>query len=352
MTAEPIEESRAVRHGEELDVAKLEPYLLSVLPGTRGPLQVRQFPSGFSNLTYALDLGGRELVLRRPPFGAKIKSAHDMGREYRVLAALHPVYGKVPKPLHHCEDESVLGAPFYVMERVRGVILRADTLRQLDPDADTMRAIGLSLVDALAALHAFDYRAAGLADFGRPEGYVRRQVEGWTERYRRAATDEIPAMERVAAWLASHLPPETGAALIHNDFKYDNVVLNPHDLTRIDAVLDWEMATLADPAMDVAASLAYVLEPDDPAELRALVPWHRGMISRREFLERYQQASGRTLHHVAFYRAFGHFRLAGVVQQIYRRWKDGHARDPRFGGLLIVVKACALQAEQAIDEGG
>jgi aminoglycoside phosphotransferase (APT) family kinase protein len=349
MTTEPTEESRAVRRGEELDVAKLEPYLVSVLPGARGPLRVRQFPSGFSNLTYALDLGGRELVLRRPPFGAKIKGAHDMGREYRVLAALHPVYGKVPRPVHHCEDEGVLGAPFYVMERVRGVILRADTLQQLDPDAETMRAIGLALVDALAALHAFDYRGAGLADFGRPEGYVRRQVEGWTERYRRAATDEIPSMEGVAAWLAANLPPETGAALIHNDFKYDNVVLNSADLTRIDAVLDWEMATLADPAMDVAASLAYVLEPDDPAELRALVPWHRGMITRREFVERYQQASGRTLHHVAFYRAFGHFRLAGVVQQIYRRWKDGHAQDPRFGGLLTVVQACALQAERAIE---
>lgn len=343
------EESRAVRSGEELDTGRLEPYLLGVLPGTRGPLQVRQFPSGFSNLTYALDLGGRELVLRRPPFGAKIRSAHDMGREYRVLAALHPVYGKVPKPLHHCEDESVLGAPFYVMERVRGVILRADTLQQLRPDAATMRAVGLALVDALAALHAFDYRAAGLADFGRPEGYVRRQVDGWTERYRRAATDDIPAMERAAAWLAAHLPPEAGAALIHNDFKYDNVILNPLDLTRIDAVLDWEMATLADPAMDVAASLAYVLEPDDPPELRALVPWHPGMITRAEFLERYQQASGRTLRDVAFYRAFGHFRLAGVVQQIYRRWKDGHARDPRFGELLAVVRACATQAERAID---
>jgi aminoglycoside phosphotransferase (APT) family kinase protein len=155
-------------------------------------------------------------------------------------------------------------------------------------------------------------------------------------------------MERIAAWLGANLPPETGAALIHNDFKYDNVVLDPHDLTKIDAVLDWEMATLADPAMDVAASLAYVLEADDPPSLRALVPWHPGMITRQEFVERYEQASGRKIEHLAFYRAFGHFRLAGVVQQIYRRWKDGHARDPRFGGLLDVVKACAAQAERAI----
>jgi aminoglycoside phosphotransferase (APT) family kinase protein len=344
-----MEDARTVRSGEELDAARLEAYLLAVVPGSRGPLQIRQFPSGFSNLTYALDLGGREYVLRRPPFGAKIKGAHDMGREHRVLAALHPAYGKVPRPVHYCADETVLGAPFYVMERVRGVILRAETLRELQPDAATMRAIGLALVDALAGLHAFDFRAAGLADFGRPEGYVRRQVEGWTERYRRAATDDVPAMERVAAWLAANLPPESGAALIHNDFKYDNVILDPHDLTKIEAVLDWEMATLADPAMDVAASLAYVLEPHDPVELRELVPWHPGMIGRQEFIERYQQASGRELENVAFYRAFGHFRLAGVVQQIYRRWKDGHARDPRFGSLLTVVKACAAQAEQAVE---
>jgi aminoglycoside phosphotransferase (APT) family kinase protein len=345
-----MEDAKTVRAGEELDVAKLEPHLLKVIPGARGPLQVRQFPSGFSNLTYALDLGGRELVLRRPPFGAKIKGAHDMGREYRVLAALHPVYGKVPRPVHYCDDESVLGAPFYVMERVRGVILREDTLRELRPDPATMRAIGLALVDALAQLHAFDYRAAGLADFGRPEGYVKRQVDGWTERYRRAATDDIPAMEHVAAWLSANLPPEATPALIHNDFKYDNVVLDPSQLTKIDAVLDWEMATLADPAMDVAASLAYVLEADDPVELRGLVPWQAGMIGRQEFLDRYQQASGRDLANVAFYRAFGHFRLAGVVQQIYRRWKDGHARDPRFGALLAVVRACALQAERAIEK--
>ncbi len=345
------DESRAVRAGEELDVAKLEPYLCAVIPGSRGPLSVRQFPSGFSNLTYALDLGGRELVLRRPPFGHRPKGAHDMGREYRVLAALHPVYGKVPKPLHHCEDESVIGAPFYVMERVRGIILRSDTLAELKPDAATMRACGLALVDALAALHAFDYRAAGLGDFGRPEGYVKRQVDGWTERYRRAATDDIPAMESVAAWLSANLPPEAAPSLIHNDYKYDNVVLDPKDLTKIDAVLDWEMATLADPAMDVAASLAYVLDADDPIEMRALVPWHPGMITRREFVERYEQASGRRIANLAFYEAFGHFRLAGVVQQIYRRWKDGHARDPRFGGLLSVVRACSNMAARAIERG-
>ncbi|MCZ8131087.1 MAG: phosphotransferase family protein [Steroidobacteraceae bacterium] len=336
--------SRPVRAGEELDVAKLEAWLGTVLPDATGPLRVRQFPSGFSNLTYALELGGREFVLRRPPFGARIKSAHDMGREFRVLSALHPVYGKVPRPLAYCTDEAVLGAPFYVMERVQGVVPRADTLARLAPDAATMRRMGFALVDALAELHAFDYRAAGLADFGRPEGYVRRQVEGWSERYVRAATDEIPEMDAAARWLAANLPAESGAALIHNDFKYDNLVVDPADPARIVAVLDWEMATLGDPAMEVGGSLAYLLEPGDPPELQALVPWRAGMITRAEFLERYEQVSGRALRDAAFYRCYGHFRLGVVAQQIYRRWRDGHSKDPRFGALLAVARACARQA--------
>ena len=344
MSATATDASRPVRAGEELEVAKLEPWLRAALPGTSGPLHVRQFPSGFSNLTYALDLGGRELVLRRPPFGARIRSAHDMGREFRVLSALHPVYGKVPRPLAYCADETVLGAPFYVMERVRGVVPRADTLAQLAPDPAAMRRMGLALVDALAELHAFDYRAAGLADFGRPDGYVRRQVEGWTERYARAATDEIPEMDAAARWLASNLPPESGVALIHNDFKYDNLVVDPAEPSRILAVLDWEMATLGDPAMEVGGSLAYLLEPGDPPELQALVPWREGMITRAEFLERYEQASGRALASAAFHRCYGHFRLGVVAQQIYRRWRDGHSKDPRFGALLAVARACARQA--------
>ncbi|MFQ5350612.1 MAG: phosphotransferase family protein, partial [Thermoanaerobaculia bacterium] len=270
MPDERIDRPEPVREGEELDLERLAAFLAQQLPDPVDALEVEQFPRGFSNLTYLLRVGSRELVLRRPPFGAAIKSAHDMGREHRILSCLSRVYDKAPAPLVFCDDPEVLGAPFYVMERVEGVILRPRMPAALRPPPERMATIAGGFVDTLTELHAVDFAAAGLGELGRPEGYVRRQVDGWTGRYDEARTDEIPEMTRVATWLDGRAPAESGAALIHNDFKYDNLVLDPDRGTRVIAVLDWEMATLGDPLMDLGTSLGYWVDPSDPPELQAL----------------------------------------------------------------------------------
>jgi aminoglycoside phosphotransferase (APT) family kinase protein len=258
-------------------------YLQRQLPDLTGPLVVRQFPSGFSNLTYLVQIGEQELVLRRPPFGAAIKTAHDMGREYMILSHLQRVYPKVPRTLFYCDDETVLGAPFYVMERIQGVILRTVVPDAMIPPPALMGRIAGAFIDNLVELHAVDYQAAGLGNLGRPAGYVQRQIEGWTRRYAHAQTDDVPELERVAAWLSEHRPPESGAALIHNDYKYNNLVLDPNDWSRIVAVLDWEMATLGDPLMDLGTTLGYWIEPDDPPVMQVLrfSPTREILLARR-----------------------------------------------------------------------
>ena len=349
-----IDSARAVRAGEELDEARLRAYLTEVLPLAGGDLEVEQFPRGHSNLTYLLRVGDRELVLRRPPFGAKIKSAHDMGREYRILAALEGVYPRAPKPLAYCDDEAVLGAPFYLMERVRGVILRgANPPAALSLGPDEMGALSTALVDALGDLHAVDIERCGLAGEGKNEGYVARQVRGWTARYHKAQTDDVADIERVAAWLDGHQPLETGAVLVHNDFKYDNVVLAPDALTRVVALLDWEMATVGDPWLDVGTSLGYWIDPDDFDDMKliALGPTLReGGLRRKDFVERYVAVSGRATDDIVFYYAFGLFKIAVIAQQIYKRFKDGHTKDARFGMMIMGVRLLGQQAARAIDK--
>jgi aminoglycoside phosphotransferase (APT) family kinase protein len=345
-----LDPTTAVRAGEELPAA-LEGYLREHLEGASGPFAVEQFASGHSNLTYLLRLGAAEWVLRRPPFGNQVKSAHDMGREFRVLSKLCKVYPPAPRPVLYCDDLGILGAPFYVMERRRGVVLR----RQLPPgrviDPATARRLSTQLIDNLALLHGLDYRAAGLGDLGRPEGYVTRQVTGWTERYARARTNDLPAVDRVAGWLAERLPPESGAALVHNDYKYDNLVLDPDDLTQIIAVLDWEMATVGDPLMDLGTTLGYWVEASDPLPLQraAFGPTALpGSLTRRELAERYAERTGRDLSDVLYFYVFGLFKIAVIIQQIYARYVRGHTRDPRFAQLNNLVAELAGQADQAI----
>lgn len=345
------DEPRGVRPGEELDLSVLEPYLAEVLGGLDGPLAVQQFPSGHSNLTYCLTAGGRELVLRRPPFGAKIKSGHDMGREFRVLSGLIRVYDKVPRPLHFCADPGVLGAPFYLMERVQGVILRG-TRPKIELPPARMRACCEALVDNLVDIHAIDVDAAGLGDLGRPAGYVERQISGWTARYEKAKTDDLPEMDTVAAWLAAHMPPEAGAALIHNDYKYDNVVLDSDDPTRIVGVLDWEMATMGDPLMDLGTSLGYWIEAGDVDRL-GMLPFGptmiEGNLTRLEVAERYAARSGASIDHLLFYYVYAVFKIAGIIQQIYARYARGHTKDPRFAMFGVGVKLLAETAARAIE---
>jgi len=342
-----------VRAGEELPDERLLTYLKSHLPNINPPLIINQYPAGFSNLTYLLRAGDRELVLRRPPIGAKIKSAHDMSREYRILSHLYPVYNKVPRPLLFCDDESILGAPFYVLERVNGIILRAKPPENLQLTPEIMRGLSQTFIENLAEIHEVDYQAAGLGDLGAPQGYVKRQVEGWTRRYQNACTGDVPAVEQLSDWLIQHLPPDSErAALIHNDYKYDNLVLSPRNITQVVAVLDWEMATIGDPLMDFGTTLGYWVESSDPKE------WQRygfgltslpGSFTRNELMDHYSKRTGRQIDDPVFYFAYGLLKIAVIVQQIYFRYQKGLTRDPRFAELGNLVKACGALAQRAIE---
>ena len=326
----PLDAPTAVRAGEELDAAALAAYLGGTVPGLDGlraeEIGVEQFGSGFSNLTYLVRARDAEYVLRRPPFGvAGGTAAHDVARECRILTALAPAYPKVPRTVACCDDASVLGAPFYVMERVRGTILRGAGDGRAVGEAG-MHRLADAFVSEMAAIHAVDWGAAGLATLGRPEGYVACQVAGWTRRWAAARTGDVPDVERAAAWLAERQPPERGASLIHNDFKYDNLVLDPDDPGRVRAVLDWEMATVGDPLMDLGTTLGYWVQADDPPELRALglgITALPGTPTREALVARYAAATGRDVSDAVFYYVFGLFKLAVVAQQIYARWAKG-----------------------------
>jgi len=344
----------AVRPGEELSLAALEPYLLSRLPGATGPLAVEQFPSGHSNLTYLVRLGNREMVLRRPPFGSKVKSAHDMGREYRVLAKLHAAYAPAPEVLLYCDDLSILGAPFYVMQPIRGVILRRALPPGMDFQAETARRLSEAFVDNLATLHGLDYSAIGLADLGRPQGYLERQVRGWIERYHGSRTHDLPEVERISSWLVEHMPASSEAALIHNDYKYDNVVLDPADITKIIGVLDWEMSTIGDPLSDLGTALAYWVDAHDPEELQK-IRWSptnlAGSLTRAQLAERYARMTGRDISHMPFYLSFARFKVAVIVQQIYYRYHQGLTKDARFASMPEVVKILLRASLHSAESG-
>ena len=342
MTDQP----KDIRPGEELDTGRLAEYLRQVLHEDQ-PLAVKQFPSGFSNLTYLVRWGSREMVLRRPPFGANVKSGHDMEREFRVLTALRTAYEKVPLPIAYTDDPAVLGCPFYLMERVNGVILRGST-KNPDLRPDTMRRLSEMLVDNLAALHAIDLKKTGLNQMGKPEGYVQRQVEGWIKRYQNAQTDEVPDMTRVADWLAANRPPERYVSFIHNDYKYDNLVFD-ESLQHIVAVLDWEMATVGDPLMDLGTALGYWSQPGDSPLMRTFNLTHLpGNLTRAEVVARYAEKSGRDVRDALFYFVFGTYKIGVIIQQIYYRYRKGLTQDPRFAMLGEALKACAQTAEKSI----
>jgi len=342
-----------VRKGEELDTSALSGYLREHLPQYTGALTVKQFPGGASNLTYALDIGAHRLVLRRPPFGPKIKSAHDMSREYKLFSRLINHYEKVPAPIHFCEDESILGREFYIMERVEGIILRAGMPEVMYPEPALMGKIAHSLIETLVDLHQVDYAEAGLQDLGRPKGYNERQITGWTKRYYNAKTDEVPEIEKVGYWLANNLLNESDNCLIHNDYKYDNVVLDPKDWTRVIAILDWEMCTLGDPLMDLGTALCYWTTKDDPDWIQQLTlspTTLPGNPSREEIVNWYSKASNRDISNIVFYYVFGLFKIAVVVQQIYKRYKTGHSTNPKFAHMNHMVKGLSVMAWQAIQK--
>jgi aminoglycoside phosphotransferase (APT) family kinase protein len=342
-----------VQSGEELDLSKLAPFLQEQIEGFGATISVKQFGAGHSNLTYLLrdEDNGREVVLRRPPHGAQIKSGHDMQREYEVLTALAPHWSKAPKPLAINKDGAILGAPFYVMERVEGVILRGPKPRNVELPEQTMSRVCEALLDTFIEIHSLDLDEIGLAEFGRPEGYIARQISGWTRRWKAAKTDDIAQIDDAVTWLNEHMPREPKGALIHNDFKYDNLILDPQELGSVRAVLDWEMATLGDPMMDLGTSLAYWVEPGDSPVLQQLrfgpttLP---GNYTRQQLVDRYGELTGRDTSEALFYYVYGLFKVAVVGQQIYARYKKGHTKDERFAGLIFAVQALGQAAADAI----
>lgn len=348
-----LDSTAPVRDGEGFETEALLKYLGDHIDGLGDFKGLEQFPAGHSNLTYLLKFSEQELVLRRPPFGAQVKSGHDMSREHFVLSHLKSVFNAVPKVVHLCEDDGVIGAPFYVMERARGVILRGKK-GEAKPSPETMAAISKSLVGMLARVHGIDREAAGLGEWGRPEGYVRRQVEGWTRRYGKASTDEIPNLTRVMDWLKETQPGEVGASVIHNDYKYDNLVLDPGDLSKIVTILDWEMATVGDPLMDLGTSLGYWIEGSDVEPGLAAIPAGPttlpGNLGRVALAEEYGRVTGLDLSNLTFYYVFGLFKIAVIAQQIYKRFDLGLTKDKRFGAMIHIVKTFARQAVKAIEK--
>jgi len=325
------DEPRELRAEDAFDVGALHTWLSDRVDGLGDPPLVRQFGGGASNLTYLLQYADRDLVLRRPPAGAKAASAHDMRREHRVQDSLRPHYPYVPRMVAFCGDDAVLGSDFYVMERLRGTILRGRLPGGMSLSEEQAAALGRHAVDSLVALHQVDAAAAGLSDLGRGSGYVGRQVAGWSERYRQARTDDVPDFAAVIQWLDRHQPADVRTCLIHNDFRLDNLVLDA-DL-QVVGVLDWEMATLGDPLMDLASALAYWVQADDD-EMMLLSKRQPtdlpGMPTRAEVVERYAAATGLAVDSWTFYEVFGLFRLAVIVQQIYLRYVRGQTTNPAF----------------------
>jgi aminoglycoside phosphotransferase (APT) family kinase protein len=344
----------AFRPGEALDVAAVDVWLKTHVGGLEGLPRVTQYTGGASNWTYRLEYAGDDLVLRRPPAGTKAKSSHDMAREFRVQKALRPVFPFVPEMVAFCEDASVIGGDFYVMRRLPGVILRARPGHGFVPDPGTSRRICESVLARLVELHRVDVKGAGLEALGRGAGYVRRQVEGWTDRYARARTWNVPRFGKVVAWLREHAPEDVATCVIHNDYRLDNVVLDAGDMTRVVGILDWEMATLGDPLMDLGNSLAYWVEAKDDFLARSTrrQPTHLpGMLTRREVVAAYLEQTGLGRRDVTFYEVYGLFRLAAIAQQIYYRYARGETRNPAFRHFWGMAHYLEWRCERRIREG-
>lgn len=337
-----------VREDERIDVGKVEAFMRGKLPGTEEKLQIRQFGGGAANLTYLLDYGSHEYVLRRGPLGPVAATAHDMHREYRVLSVLYKVFPKAPRAFLYHDDPDVAGAPFLVMERKRGVVVRREMLPIFTGMDDAGRRMSEALVDSLADFHAVDYRAIGLGELGKPEGFITRQIEGWYKRWENAKHEDVPAMDHVYGWLRENEPGHQGSSLIHNDYKLDNAILSPDDPGEIVAILDWDMCTLGDPLSDLGALLGYWTEPDDPtyAQMMAMMPTgNQGFLTRSELVRRYARKSGRSVEHINFYFALSLFRITVIVAQIYIRYLRGQTQDERFAFFEGAIPIFARAAE-------
>ena len=346
--------TRPISQGEELPLENLKKFLISegLLKSDKSALDISQFSNGYSNLTYLIQAEQNAFVLRRPPFAAP-KRGHDMGREYKVLSKLSAVFEKAPTTYAFCEDISRIGAPFYVMEKVEGEILTAKEAFKRKVSPAEFRTIANTWLDSFVEFHSIDYQKAGLEDLGKPIGYVERQVTNWGKQYVAAATEEVPSAMKVMKWMEAQQPVSYDHTLIHNDFKYDNVVFKGATWKKIAAILDWEMCTLGDPLMDLGTSLGYWTTEHDAAFMKQGLPSPTvmpGNPSREEVVHQYALKSGRTVDHIVFYYAYGLFKIAVIAQQIYYRYKHGHTQDPKFANLNKAAALCCDTAWQAIQK--
>ena len=334
MTTASSKTTIPVRKGEGLDWLALDQHLKLVLPHLEGEVEVSQFAGGNSNLTYRLKYANDDLVVRRPPFGTKAKTAHSMIREYRIMTELKPVYPSVPETLHYSDDESIIGSEFYVMRKVDGLLISNRIPAEWNFTSEDTRRFCTGFWEKLIELHQVDYIAAGLGDFGKPQGYVERQVLGWNRRFEKVITPDVDQFASVRDWLVANMPSEsTRHSVLHGDFRIDNVILDEHNPCNVLAVLDWEICALGDPLMDLGNSLAYWIQDDDPVQLKSLlvqpsnVP---GMLTRSEILDLYQDRTGIDTSNFTFYQVYGYWRLAVILQQIYFRYFHGQTQDARF----------------------
>ena len=341
-------DSAPVRPGEELDLAALSRWLFGKIDGAEQGFTVEQFPCGHSNLTYLLRIDDREYVLRRGPLGPVAAKAHDMAREFRVLEMVHPYFPEAPKVFHLCEDASVLGGVFFLMERRHGVVLRDDVPPELACAPNYAKLVSESFIDTIVRLHAINISKTGLSALGRPEGFLERQVLGWGDRWNRAKTEESPQMDRVIRWLVEHRPHSPEATLVHNDYKLDNVMIRFGSVNEIEAVLDWEMATVGDPLADLGLTLCYWAWASAPQlRTRALpaLTSQPGWYTRDQFVQRYAERSGRDVSKISYYEVLGILKLAVILQQIYFRFSRGQTRDTRFQDFDARVRGLAELAD-------
>lgn len=343
-----------VREDERFDEEKLAGYLQGRLPGADHAPLVRQFGGGAANLTYLLDYGTHQYALRRPPLGTLAKSAHDMGREFRVLSVLHKVFPPAPRAFLYCTDPSIIGSDFFVMERRQGVVVRRSMPPEYAGIPDATQRMSLALVDALVDFHAVDYQAIGLGDLGEPDGFINRQIEGWYKRWQAARTEDVEEMETVYAWLKSNQPEASAHTLVHNDYKLDNIMFDSLDPGKVVAIFDWDMCTLGDPLNDLGALLSYWTDSSDPPyfQAMAMMPTGAGFPSRAELIERYAQKSGESIHDINFYHALGLFRLTVIIAQIFIRYQRGQTKDERFAVLGQMIPPMARAALEVAQKTG
>jgi aminoglycoside phosphotransferase (APT) family kinase protein len=347
-------DSATIRPGEDLNRVALLDYLTRNLPEAISEIEIEQFPHGHSNLVYLVRTNTREYVLRRPPLGPVAPKAHDMAREYRVLDAVHPYFPEAPRVFLLCEDPAVIGGVFFLMERRQGLVIRDSIPPELAAISDYPRRVSEAFIDGLVRLHAVDISAPSLGALGKPEGFVQRQVRGWTDRWQRSKTEELPEMDRIIRWLHDGLPPSADAALVHNDFKLDNIMLRPGG-DYVEAVLDWEMATIGDPLADLGLTMCYwawasVAAEDDPHPATPGLTSQPRWYTRDEFLQRYARQTGRDLTHIRYYEILGIFKLAVILQQIFFRYRQGQTQDERFRTFDRRVSGLARVAASLIEK--